>query len=32
VRIDGVNVLDILNHDKLVLTKDMAAKIEEVLG
>jgi len=32
VRIDGVNVFDILNHDKLVLTKDMVSKIEEVLG
>ncbi|HBT39635.1 MAG: 50S ribosomal protein L4 [Thermotoga sp. 50_1627] len=31
VRIDGLNVYDILNHEKLVLTKDVVAKIEEVL-
>ena len=31
-RIDGVNVYDILNHDVLVLTRDMVRKIEEVLG
>ncbi len=31
-RIDGLNVYDILNHDVLVLTKDMVRKIEEVLG
>ncbi len=32
VNIDGLNVYDILNHDVLVLTKDMVKKIEEVLG
>ncbi|AJC73007.1 50S ribosomal protein L4 [Pseudothermotoga hypogea DSM 11164 = NBRC 106472] len=31
VRVDGLNVYDILNHEKLVLTKDVVAKIEEVL-
>ncbi len=31
VRIDGLNVYDIMNHDKLVLTRDVIAKIEEVL-
>ncbi len=28
----GINVLDILKHDKLVITKDAVAKVEEVLG
>lgn len=28
---DGINVYDLLNHDKLVITKDAVAKIEEVL-
>ncbi|ABV33146.1 MULTISPECIES: 50S ribosomal protein L4 [Pseudothermotoga] len=32
MRIDGLNVFDILNHEKLVLTRDMVMKIEEVLG
>ena len=32
VKIDGFNVYDVLNHDVLVLTKDMVKKIEEVLG
>ncbi|MCD6254506.1 MAG: 50S ribosomal protein L4 [Thermotogae bacterium] len=31
VRIDGLNVYDIINHDVLVLTKDTVEKIEEVL-
>lgn len=31
VRIDGLNVYDIINHEKLVLTKDVVEKIEEVL-
>jgi len=30
--IDGLNVYDILNHEKLVLTVDLVRKIEEVLG
>lgn len=30
--IDGLNVFDIINHDKLILTKQMVTKIEEVLG
>ncbi|MFS1516749.1 50S ribosomal protein L4 [Cytobacillus sp. Hm23] len=28
----GVNVLDLLNHDKLVITKDAVEKVEEVLA
>ncbi|MGF7186145.1 large subunit ribosomal protein L4 [Desulfitispora alkaliphila] len=28
----GINVYDILNHDKLVITKDAVAKVEEVLA
>ncbi|KAF2957575.1 50S ribosomal protein L4 [Thermotoga sp. Ku-13t] len=31
VRIDGLNVYDIINHEKLVLTRDVVMKIEEVL-
>ncbi|TCP24163.1 LSU ribosomal protein L4P [Scopulibacillus darangshiensis] len=27
-----LNVLDVVNHDKLILTKDATAKLEEVLG
>jgi large subunit ribosomal protein L4 len=30
--IDGLNVYDIVNHEKLVLTTDLVRKIEEVLG
>ncbi|MDX9872023.1 MAG: 50S ribosomal protein L4, partial [Clostridia bacterium] len=29
---DGINVYDLLNHTKLILTKDAVAKIEEVWG
>ncbi|WP_085520783.1 50S ribosomal protein L4 [Tuberibacillus sp. Marseille-P3662] len=29
---DQVNVLDVVNHDQLIVTKDAAAKLEEVLG
>lgn len=29
---DGVNVLDLLKHDKLVITKDAVEKVEEVLA
>lgn len=29
---DGINVYDLLNHDKLILTKDAVARIEEVWG
>jgi len=32
VCIDGLNVFDIINHEKLILTKGMVTKIEEVLG
>jgi len=31
VTAEGINVLDILYHDKLILTKEAVAKIEEVL-
>ena len=29
---DGINVYDLLNHEKLILTKDAVARIEEVWG
>lgn len=29
---DGVNVLDVLNHDKLIMTKAAVEKVEEVLA
>jgi large subunit ribosomal protein L4 len=32
VNSQGINVLDILRHDKLIMTKDAVAKVEEVLG
>ena len=32
VTADGINVLDVLGYDKLVITKDAVAKVEEVLG
>ncbi|WP_078543145.1 50S ribosomal protein L4 [Litchfieldia alkalitelluris] len=32
VAADGVNVLDVLNHDKLVITKGAVEKVEEVLA
>jgi len=32
VRIDGLNVYDVLKYDYLVVTKDTVRKIEEVLG
>jgi len=32
VSAEGINVLDILNHDKLIITKDAVAKVEEVLA
>lgn len=32
VTADSVNVLDVLNHDKLLITKDAVEKIEEVLS
>lgn len=32
VGVTGINVYDILNHDKLVITKDAVAKVEEVLA
>ncbi|RKD22704.1 50S ribosomal protein L4 [Ammoniphilus oxalaticus] len=32
VTAEGINVLDLIKHDKLVITKDAVAKVEEVLG
>lgn len=32
VAADGINVLDVLNHDKLIMTKAAVEKIEEVLA
>ena len=32
VAAEGINVLDILNHDKVIMTKEAVAKVEEVLG
>ncbi|WP_088106047.1 50S ribosomal protein L4 [Halalkalibacter urbisdiaboli] len=32
VTADGVNVLDVLKHDKLVITKEAVEKVEEVLA
>lgn len=30
--VDGLNVFDLINNEKVILTKDTVAKIEEVLG
>lgn len=32
VTAEGINVLDVLNHDHLIMTKAAVAKVEEVLG
>jgi large subunit ribosomal protein L4 len=32
VTANGVNVLDVLNHDKLIMTKAAVQKVEEVLA
>ncbi|GGE20939.1 50S ribosomal protein L4 [Marinithermofilum abyssi] len=32
VKADGLNVLDVLNHDKLIITRDAVSRVEEVLG
>lgn len=32
VGINGINVLDVLHHDQLILTKEAAVKVGEVLG
>jgi large subunit ribosomal protein L4 len=32
VEADGINVLDVLNHDKLIMTKAAVEKVEEVLA
>lgn len=32
VTADGINVLDVVGHDQLIITKDAVAKVEEVLA
>ena len=32
VAADGINVLDVLSHDKLIITKEAVQKVEEVLA
>ena len=32
VTANGVNVLDVINHEKLVMTKEAVQKVEEVLA
>lgn len=32
VRADGINVLDVLHHDKLIITRGAVAQVEEVFG
>lgn len=32
VTVEGINVLDVLNHDQFIVTKEAVAKIEEVLA
>lgn len=32
IRAEGINVLEVLNHDKLIMTKEAVKKTEEVLG
>jgi len=32
VAADGINVLDVLTHDKLIITKEAVQKVEEVLA
>lgn len=32
VAADGINVLDVLKHDRLIITKDAVAKVEEVFA
>jgi large subunit ribosomal protein L4 len=32
VAADGINVLDVVGHDQLIITKDAVAKVEEVLA
>lgn len=32
LRVEGLNVYDLLHHDKLVITKEAVAKVEEVLA
>ncbi|GAA5345864.1 LSU ribosomal protein L4P [Planifilum fimeticola] len=32
IQAEGLNVYDILNHDKLILTRDAVARVEEVWG
>ena len=32
VTADGINVLDVISHDKLIITKAAVEKVEEVLA
>lgn len=32
IRTDGLNVLDVLHHDKVIFTRDAVARVEEVLS
>ena len=32
VTAEGVNVLDVIKHDKLIITKEAVEKVEEVLA
>lgn len=32
VAAEGVNVLDVLNHDKVIITRDAVSRVEEVFG
>lgn len=32
IHADGVNVLDVLNHDKVIITRGAASRVEEVFG
>jgi large subunit ribosomal protein L4 len=32
IQTDGINVLDVLHHDKLILTRAAVNRVQEVLG
>jgi large subunit ribosomal protein L4 len=32
VSAEGINVLDVIKHDQLIITKDAVAKVEEVFA
>jgi large subunit ribosomal protein L4 len=32
IQADGINVLDVLSHDKLIMTRDAIARVEEVFS